>query len=76
MPALPAHPRIAIDADTLGGKPRIAGTRIGVGLILEMLASGSSEAFILDGYPALTAEDVRAALAYAAVQMGPVRAAE
>ena len=33
MPIVPGHPRIAIDADTLVGKARIAGTRIGVDLI-------------------------------------------
>ena len=66
MPQLPGHPRIAIDAHTLVGKPRIAGTRIGVDLILRELAAGMTTATLLEAYPTITREDVAAALAYAA----------
>lgn len=79
MPAAPGHPRISLDADTLVGKPRITGTRIGVDLILRNLAAGATIEFLLESYPGvLTEEDVRAALAYAAEQMKPaaVHAAE
>jgi uncharacterized protein (DUF433 family) len=69
MPQVPGHPRIAIDAHTLVGKPRVAGTRIGVDLILRELAAGMDIATVLDAYPTLTREDVAAALAYAADQM-------
>lgn len=72
MPAVPGHPRISIDADTLVGKPRITGTRIGVDLILRYLGSGSTIEWLLEGYPELAREDVYAALAYAAEQMKPV----
>ncbi len=46
------------------GKPVIRGTRIPVGLILRKLAEGATEADLLDAYPQLTREDIRAAIAY------------
>lgn len=60
------HPRISIDPKVMGGKPCIRGTRITVEVLLDHLASGESMADVLEGYPPLTEEDVRAALAYAA----------
>lgn len=71
MPELPNHPRIAIDAHTLVGKPRIAGTRIGVDLILRKLAAGTEIDALLVSYPTITRDDVLAALAYAADQVAP-----
>jgi len=58
--------RIAINADVCGGRPIIAGTRIRVIDILEMLAAGTTEAEIVADFPFLEAADIRAALAYAA----------
>ena len=58
--------RIAIDPRVCFGKPCIKGTRIWVSLILDFLASGESEAQILEAYPQLQPDDIRAALAYAA----------
>jgi uncharacterized protein (DUF433 family) len=58
--------RITIAPDVMQGKPVIRGTRITVDLILRKLAEGASEADVLDAYPHLTIEDIRAALAYAA----------
>ena len=58
--------RISIDPAVCFGKPCIHGTRLWVSLILDMLASGVSEAEVLDEYPQLTREDIRAALAYGA----------
>jgi len=46
------------------GKPRIAGTRIGVDLILRKLAAGTDTDTRLAAYPTITREDVAAALAY------------
>ena len=57
--------RITLSPDVMQGKPVIRGTRITVDLILRKLAEGASEADILDAYPHLTVEDIRAALAYA-----------
>ena len=58
--------RISIDPNICFGKPCIRGTRIWVALIIENLANGASEKEILDAYPSLTSEDIKAALAYAA----------
>jgi uncharacterized protein (DUF433 family) len=58
--------RITLAPDVMQGKPVIRGTRITVDLILRKLAEGASEAEILDAYPHLKVEDIRAALAYAA----------
>lgn len=58
--------RISIDPNVCFGKPCIKGTRIWVSLILDFLASGESEEDILRNYPQLTAEDIRACIAYAA----------
>jgi uncharacterized protein (DUF433 family) len=58
--------RITVDAGVMQGKPVIRGTRITVDLLLRKLSEGATEVELLDAYPHLTAEDVRAALAYAA----------
>ena len=49
----------------LGGKPVIRGTRISVELILEYLAEGADEDEIVDAYPHITREQVRAAVQFA-----------
>jgi uncharacterized protein (DUF433 family) len=58
--------RIQIDPKVMLGKPVIRGTRIPVALLLRKLAEGATEDDLLDAYPALTREDIRAAIAYAA----------
>jgi len=58
--------RISIDPKVCHGKPCIKGTRIWVSLIVDNLAAGSSEEEILEAYPSLSREDIRAALAFAA----------
>ncbi|MGF1612706.1 MAG: DUF433 domain-containing protein [Gammaproteobacteria bacterium] len=55
-----------MDPDIRGGKPCIKGTRITVYDILEYLARGMSEAKILDDFPSLKQEHLRAALMFAA----------
>jgi uncharacterized protein (DUF433 family) len=57
--------RIALDPKVLVGKPVIKGTRIAVELVVDLLAQGWTREQILDNYPKLTAEDIRACLAYA-----------
>ena len=57
--------RIVIDPEILSGKPVIKGTRIPVYLILELLGSGMTEKEVLDEYPTLKEEDIKAALLYA-----------
>jgi uncharacterized protein (DUF433 family) len=65
-PLMTIKDRITIDADVMQGKPVIRGTRITVDLLLRKLSEGATQADILDAYPHLTADDIRAALAYAA----------
>ena len=62
---MPWPERISVDPEILAGKPVIRGTRLAVGLILELLATGRSESEILSDYPGLTREDILACLAYA-----------
>jgi len=57
--------RISVDPKVLVGKPVIRGTRLAVEFLLELLAEGWTREQILDSYPQLTAEDLRAALYYA-----------
>jgi uncharacterized protein (DUF433 family) len=56
---------ISLDAKVLVGKPVIKGTRIAVELVIDLLSKGWTQEQILDSYPHLTAEDIRACLAYA-----------
>jgi uncharacterized protein (DUF433 family) len=58
--------RIEINPKVMMGKPIIRGTRIPVELILRKLGEGATEADLLDAYPRLTKEDIKAALGYAA----------
>jgi len=60
------HPRISIDPAVMVGKPCIKGTRITVELILRWLSEGRSFAELLEAYPHITEDDIRAALARAA----------
>jgi len=57
---------ITIEPGKRGGKPCIRGLRITVYDVLDYLASGMSEAEILRDFPDLTADDLRACLAFAA----------
>ena len=58
--------RIDIDPEVMLGKPVIRGTRITVELLLLKLSEGTTETDLLDAYPHLTPEDIRAAIPYAA----------
>ena len=57
--------RIELQEDVLAGKPVVKGTRLAVEFIVELLAQGWTEADLLENYPKLTAEDIRACLHYA-----------
>ena len=57
--------RITFDKNVLCGKPIIRGLRISVEMILELLAKGATEQEILEDYPELEPDDLRAALLYA-----------
>jgi uncharacterized protein (DUF433 family) len=58
------HERITITPDVRSGKPCIAGTGITVYDILEYLAGGMSETEILEDFPSLTQDDLRAVLSF------------
>jgi uncharacterized protein (DUF433 family) len=66
MNAAAHHPRIARDPKVMMGKPTIVGTRVTVEAVVRQFAAGADMAWVLKGFPDLTEEDVRAALAYAA----------
>ena len=63
---MPAASRIEINPKIMLGKPVIRGTRITVELILRKLGEGASERDLVEAYPRLTVEDIRAAVTYAA----------
>jgi uncharacterized protein (DUF433 family) len=63
---LVGFPRIVVNPSICGGRPTIAGTRMRVTDILDMLASGASNAQIIEDFPYIADEDVFAALEYAA----------
>ena len=60
------YQRITINAGVCHGKPCIHGTRIMISVILDNLADGLSPEAIVEEYPPLTIDDVRAAISYAA----------
>jgi len=57
---------IDVNPKVMLGKPVIRGTRITVEMILRKISEGATEADLLDGYPGITAEDIKAAVRYAA----------
>ncbi len=61
--------RITYNPNQCGGRPCIRGMRIRVNDVLEMLAGGATEQEILQDYPDLEAEDIRASLEYAATRI-------
>ncbi len=62
----PLLKHISIDPNICFGKPCIKGTRIWVSLILDFLSNGMTVKEILEEYPELTEESIRAAIAYGA----------
>lgn len=57
--------RITANPAIFGGKPIIRGMRVSVELVLSLLAQGETAEAILDDYPDLEPDDIRACLAYA-----------
>jgi uncharacterized protein (DUF433 family) len=57
--------RITVNPQVFGGKPIIRGMRISVELILSLIAQGETSEAILEDYPDLEADDLRACAAYA-----------
>src|SRR5262245_40803023 len=67
-PHISFRERVVTDPRILGGKATIKNTRIPVWLVLSLLAHDYSFNDIIDAYPTLTVDDIRAALAYASVR--------
>jgi uncharacterized protein (DUF433 family) len=63
------HSRIVSNPAVCGGRPTVRGLRMRVKDVLDLLAAGASHAEILEDYPYLEAEDIRACLSYAARQV-------
>jgi uncharacterized protein (DUF433 family) len=57
---------IRCDPEVLGGRPVVQGTRLAVDFILSLFAAGWTHEQVLDNYPSLTPEALRAVFAYAA----------
>ena len=60
------HEHIVVDPKICHGRPCIRGTRIMVSVILDNLAAGLTPDEIIRSYPAVTADDIKASIAYAA----------
>jgi len=58
--------RITVDPKVCHGRACIRGTRVFASVVLDNLAAGLDEGEIVSSYPSLTADDVKAAIAYAA----------
>lgn len=65
--------RITIDSRIFGGKPIIRGRRLAVEHVLGMLAAGDTTQTLLDAYPWLEQDDIRACLLYARKVVGEER---
>jgi uncharacterized protein (DUF433 family) len=61
---------ISIEPGKRGGRPCIRHTRIAVSDVLGWLATGQTQSQILDDFPELTEDDIRACLAYASGSQG------
>jgi len=60
------HERIVMDPAICNGRPVVRGTRITLQTVIEFLAAGDSIEEVIEEFPTLTKEDVKACLSYAA----------
>jgi uncharacterized protein (DUF433 family) len=65
--------RITVDPEVLVGKPIVRGTRLSVEFILGLVAQGWTIAQLLQNYPKLTEDDIRACFAYAQERLASER---
>jgi len=61
--------RIELNPEVLAGKPVVKGTRLAVEFIVDLLAQGWTEDEILENYPTLKREDIKACLQYASAAL-------
>lgn len=57
--------RVRVDPEVCAGRPYIRGTKIYIAVILDALTQGLTPSEIIDHYPCLELDDIRAAVAYA-----------
>jgi uncharacterized protein (DUF433 family) len=69
LPPMKHTDRVTFNPAQCGGRPCIRGMRIRVKGVLDLLAAGVPEKEILEDYPDLAADDIRACLEYAAEQI-------
>jgi uncharacterized protein (DUF433 family) len=62
--------RITVNPEVMHGRPTVRDLRVRVADVLSLLAAGASESEILEDYPYLEPDDIRACLEYAAAQAG------
>jgi uncharacterized protein (DUF433 family) len=62
--------RISLNSSVMAGKPVIAGTRLTVEFILNLLAHGAASSDVLREYPGLTIEDIQACILFATRSLG------
>jgi uncharacterized protein (DUF433 family) len=62
--------KITCNPQVLMGKPTIKGTRISVAFLLDIFAEGWSKEKVLENYPQITEDDIRAVFAYSAARVG------
>jgi uncharacterized protein (DUF433 family) len=67
---------IGSDPEVLAGKPIVQGTRLAVDFLLDLFAAGWTHQHVLDSYPHLSAEALRAVFAFAAEAMQDERSHE
>ncbi len=65
--AEPDLTRITLDPGVMGGRACVRGLRVTVSMVVKLVAAGMTAKEIIEAYPYLEAEDVRAALAWAAL---------
>ena len=70
-PPADALPPVVSDPDVRGGEPVVRGTRVPVAVLADLTAAGASLTELLEDYPSLTPELLRAALRYAAANPRP-----
>jgi uncharacterized protein (DUF433 family) len=63
------HDRISIDPKVKFGKPCIKGTRVPVEMVLRALGAGLTEDEVLEEYPSIARDGIRAALLFAADEL-------
>jgi uncharacterized protein (DUF433 family) len=61
---------IVSDPEVLAGKPVVRGTRLAVDFLLGLFAAGWTESHVLENYPQLTPESLRAVFAFAVETLG------